>query len=125
MGSADFWYGKSRAEWEEIWRLERLREDEMLAFYDEVIAGGGRITKKALAEKFNLTRTRTQHLIRRRVEARERARMFDERERMHAEIERLKEAPTFTGIAERLWMTLGWLAAELEKRRVDQAGGPA
>ena len=123
MGSADFWYGKSRAEWEEIWRLERLREDEMLAFYDGVVAGGGRITKKALAEKFNLTRTRTQHLIRRRVEACERKRMFDERERMHAEIERLKAAAAFTGIAERLWMTLGWLAMELEKRRVGPAGG--
>ena len=111
MGSADFWYGKSRGEWLEIWRLERLREDEMLAFHDEVIAGGGRITKKALAEKFNLTRPRTQHLVRRHVEARE-------RKRMHAEIERLKAGATFTGIAERLWMTLGGLATELEKRRV-------
>ena len=112
-----FWEEKSRGEWLEIWRQERLREDEMLAFYDKVVAGGGRITKKALAEKFNLSRTRTQHLIRRHDEARERARMFDERERMHAEIERLKAGATFTGIAERLWMTLGWLATELEKKR--------
>lgn len=110
----DWWSGKSRAEWEEIWRLERQREDAMLAFWDEV---GGRITKKALAEKFNLTRTRTQLLIRRRLEARERERLRVERERMHAEIERLKAAATFTGIAERLWMTLGWLAMELEARR--------
>lgn len=112
---SDFWCGKSRAEWEEIWRLERLREDAMLAYYDEV---GGRITKKALAEKFNLTRTRTQLLIRRLVEARERGRLRDERDRMHAEIERLKASAAFTVMAERLWMTLGWLATELETRRV-------
>jgi hypothetical protein len=99
-------------EWEEIWRQERLREDEMLAFCDEV---GDRITKKALAEKFNLKPTRVGHLIRRRDDARERQRMRDE-------IERLK-ANTFTAIAERLWMELGWLAMELEKRRVEEPGG--
>jgi hypothetical protein len=101
-----FWGGKSDEEWEEIWRLERLREDEMLAFHDEV---GGRITRKALAAKFDLKPTRVSHLVRRHVEARERARMLDE-------IERLK-ANTFTAIAERLWLDLGWLATELEKRR--------
>jgi hypothetical protein len=106
-----FWGGKSDEEWEEIWRQERLREDEMLAFHDEV---GGRITKKALAEKFNLTPTRVGLLVRRHVEALERARMLDE-------IERLK-ANTFTAIAERLWMDLGWLATELEKRRVGRQG---
>jgi hypothetical protein len=101
-----FWGGKSEEEWQGIWRKERLREDEMLAFHDEV---GGRITKKALAEKFNLKPTRVGLLVRRRVEARE-------RERMLVEIERL-EANTFTAIAERLWVELGWLATELEKRR--------
>jgi hypothetical protein len=109
----DWWSGKSRAEWEEIWRLERLREDAMLAFWDEV---GGRITKKALAEKFNLTPTRTQHLIRRREEARERARMLAEIERLKTTAHITAKASTFTAIAERLWMTLGWLATELEKR---------
>jgi hypothetical protein len=98
-------------EWEEIWRLERLREDQMLAFHDEV----GGLTKKALAEKFNLRPQRVGHLIRRRDEDRERQRMRDE-------IERLK-ANTFTAIAERLWMELGWLAMELEKRRVEEPGG--
>ena len=107
-----FWGGKSDEEWQEIWRLERLREDEMLAFHDEV---GGQITKKALAEKFNLRRGRVGILIRRRVEAQERHRMF-------VEIEQLK-ANTFTAIAERLWMDLGWLATELEKRRVEEPGG--
>ena len=100
-----FWGGKSEEEWREIWSQEWLREDEMLAFHDEV---GGRITKKALAEKFNLKPTRVSLLVRRREEARERGRMQDE-------IARLK-ANTFTAIAERLWMELEWLATELEKR---------
>jgi|HubBroStandDraft_6_1064221.scaffolds.fasta_scaffold94992_4 hypothetical protein len=108
-----FVWEKSDEEWEEIWRQERLREDEMLAFCDQV---GGRITKKALAAKFNLKPTRVGLLIRRRDEARERARMLDEIERLKGE--RLKaRATTFTAIAERLWMELGWLATELEKRR--------
>lgn len=102
------WNGKSWEEWAEIWSQERLREDEMLAFHDEV---GGQITKKALAEKFDLKPTRVSLLVRRHVEARE-------RERMLVEIEQLK-ADTFAAIAERLWMELGWLAAELEKRRVE------
>ena len=105
-----FWDGKSEAEWSEIWRLERLREDEMLACWDEV---GGRITGKALAEKFNLKVGRVNRLIRARREARE-------RERLWAELEQLRlkaTANTFTSIAERLWMDLGWLATELEKRR--------
>jgi hypothetical protein len=101
-----YWGGKSQEEWDQIWRLERLREDEMLAFHDQV---GGQITKKALAEKFDLKPTRVGLLIRRRDEARE-------REHTRVEIERLK-ANGFTEIAEQLWMTLGWLAAELEKRR--------
>jgi len=88
----------------------------MLAFYDEI---GGRITKKALAEKFNLKPTRVGLLVRRHVDAHERERMLDE-------IDRLKEN-TFTAIAERLWMDLGWLATEIEKRRVTlgmAGGGP-
>jgi hypothetical protein len=105
------WDGKSEAEWQEIWAEERLREDAMLAFHDEV---GDRMTKKALAAKFNLKPTRVSLLIRRRVEARE-------RESMLAKIERLEElrakSSTFTSIAERLWMDLGWLATEIEKRR--------
>lgn len=101
----NFWDGKSKEEWVEIWRLERLREDEMLALYDEI---GGAITKKALAAKFNLKPTRVGDLVRRHVEA-------AERQRMLVEIERLK-ADTFTAIAERLWMDLGWLAMELERR---------
>lgn len=104
------WGGKSEAEWEEIWRQERLREDKMLAFHDEV---GDRMTKKALAAKFNLKPTRVGLLVRRRDEARE-------RERMRVEIERLRlkaTANSFTAVAERLWMVLGWLATELEKRR--------
>jgi hypothetical protein len=100
------WGGKSEEEWREIWRLERLREDQMLAFRDAV---GGRITKKALAGKFDLKPTRVGNLVRRHVEAQERGRLF-------AEIEALK-ADSFTAMAERLWMELGWLAAELEKRR--------
>jgi hypothetical protein len=102
-----FWQGKSDEEWLEIWRLERLREDEMLAFHDEV---DGRITKKALAEKFNLKPTRVSLLINRHIEA-------QHRDRMAAEIKRLK-AIGFVEIAEQLWTTLGWLATELEKRRV-------
>jgi predicted HTH domain antitoxin len=54
-------------------------------------------------------------LIRRRDEA-------QHRERIAVEIKRLK-ADTFTAIAERLWMDLGWLATELEKRRVEEPGG--
>ena len=105
-----FWGGKSQEEWDEIWRQERLREDEMLAFHDAV---GDRMTKKALAAKFNLKPTRVGLLIRRQDEARERARMIAELERL-----RLKAtARTFTAIAERLWMTLGWLATEIEERR--------
>jgi hypothetical protein len=106
-----FWGGKSLEEWEETWRLERLREDEMLAFVDEV----GGLTQKALAAKFNLRPGRVSLLVRRHVEAQERERMLDE-------IKRLK-ANTFTAIAEKLWMDLGWLAMELEKRRVDRQGG--
>lgn len=106
------WGGKSEEEWSEIWHQERLRENEMLAFHDEV---GGQITKKALAEKFNLKPTRVGLLVRHHVEA-------HERERMLVEIERLK-ADTFTAIAERLWMELGWLATELEKRRPVLIGG--
>jgi hypothetical protein len=109
------WWDGTREEIDEYFRQERAREDAMLAFWDEV---GGRITKKALAAKFNLKPTRVGLLIRRREEARE-------REALHAKIERLEEgahiaarAGTFTAIAERLWMTLGWLATELEKRRV-------
>jgi hypothetical protein len=108
----ELWDGKSLKEWQEIKRQERLREDEMLAFHDEV---GGRITKKALAEKFNLKPTRVGLLVRRHVED-------QERERTLVEIEWLK-ADTFTAIAERLWMELGWLATELEKRRVEEPGG--
>lgn len=111
-----FWDGKSDEEWQEIWRLEQLREDEMLAFWDEV---GGGITKKALAAKFNFKPTRVSHLIRRREDARERERMYDEIARL-----RLKaNAGVFTAMAERLWMDLGWLAAELEKRQVENPGG--
>jgi hypothetical protein len=108
-----FWGEKSDEEWQEIWRQERLRADQMLAFHDEV----GGLTKKALAAKFNLKPTRVGLLIRRRDDAREDERMRVERERMHAEIERLKAAAAFTAMAERLWMELGWLAMELEKRR--------
>jgi hypothetical protein len=112
--SLSFWGGKSEEEWQEIWRQERLREDAMLAFHDEV---GGRITKKALAAKFNLKPTRVGLLIRRREEARERARMLDEIERLKTTAHITARATTFTAIAERLWMELGWLATELEKRR--------
>jgi hypothetical protein len=106
------WGGKSGEEWREFWRLERLREDAMLAFHDEV---GGRIAKKALAERFGLKPTRVGFLVRRREEARE-------RERMLVGIKRLK-ADTFILMAERLWMDLGWLATELEKRRAASGGG--
>jgi|HubBroStandDraft_6_1064221.scaffolds.fasta_scaffold199721_3 hypothetical protein len=109
----DGWNGKSRAEWEEIWRLERLREHAMLAFWDEV---GGRITKKALAEKFNLTPTRVGLLVRQVEARRERGRMLDEIERLKTSAHIPARASTFTAIAERLWMDLGWLATELEKR---------
>jgi hypothetical protein len=110
---------ESEEEREEIWRLERLRVDEMLAFHDEVC---GRITKKALAEKFNLRPGRVCLLIRRQNEARVRERLLEERELRNAEIERLKAAATFTGLAERLWMTLGWLATALEERRGARIG---
>jgi uncharacterized protein (UPF0335 family) len=101
----DFWDGKSKEEWREIWRLERIREDEMLAFCDEVDS----ITHKALAEKFDLKPARVGWLIRRRDASRR-------SERLHLEIKRLKEND-FTTMAEKLWMELGWLATELEKRR--------
>jgi hypothetical protein len=104
----------------EIWRQERLREDAMLAFWDEV---GGRITKKALAAKFNLTPTRVSLLVRRHVEAQERKRMLAEIERLKTSAHINARASTFTAIAERLWMDLGWLAMELEKRRVGQVEG--
>ena len=118
------WDGKSKEEWREIWRLERLREDEMLAFHDEV---GGKITGKALAEKFNLSPSRVCKRLRRRREEQERGRMANERERLHAEIERLKASAAFTAIAERLWMDLEWLATELEssKSGSDQASNPS
>ena len=98
--------GKSREEWDEIWRRERLREDEMLDFWDEV---GGEITGKALAEKFDLKVGRVNRLIRSRRESREREQLF-------VKIEQL-EQETFTSLAERLWMDLGWLATELERRK--------
>ena len=98
--------GKSREEWNEFWRRERLREDEMLDFWDEV---GGNITGKALAEKFDLRVGRVNRLIRSRRESRERKHLF-------VKIEQL-EQETFTSLAERLWMDLGWLAMELERRK--------
>ena len=55
------------------WRLERLREDEMLAFHDAV---GGGITQKALAKKFNLKPSRVSLLVRRHIEAQQRERML-------------------------------------------------
>jgi hypothetical protein len=106
----NLWCGKTDAEWREIWRLERLREDDMLVYHDEV---GGQITGKALAEKFNLRVGRVRHLIRRRREDRE-------RERLSAELEQFK-TDSFTSIAERLWMDLGWLATELEKQAATAA----
>jgi len=101
--------GKSEEEWAEIWRQERLREDEMLAFYDEA---PWRLTKKELAKKFNLRPTRVSLLTRRRDERRH-------RERMAAALEMM----SFTATAERLWMDLGWLATELEKRANRPTGG--
>ena len=101
--------GKSEEEWAEIWRQERLREDEMLAFYDEA---PWRLTKKELAKKFNLRPTRVSLLTRRRDEQRH-------RERMAAALEMM----SFTATAERLWMDLGWLATELEKRANRPTGG--
>ena len=109
-----FWDGKSAEEWEEIWRLERLREDQMLAFDDEI---GGAITKKALAAKFGLKPTRVGLLIRRRAEARERAALLAKIERLETTAHITARASAFTAICERLWMELGWLATELEKRR--------
>lgn len=104
--SWDGYGGKSLEEWQEIWRQERLREDEMLVFYDH---HDSPITGKALAEIFNLTPARVNLLIRRRREARE-------RERMANELEQLK-ADTFTAMAERLWMDLGWLVMALENTK--------
>lgn len=106
------WLGKTNEEWLEIWRQERLRENEMLDFRDSF---NGHITNKALAEKFNLKPTRVGLLIRREARAREEARMFDE-------IERLK-ANTFTAMAEKLWIELEWLATELERRSKPDACG--
>jgi hypothetical protein len=97
----------------ERWRLERLRENAMLAFHDEI---GGGMTGKALALKFDLRPGRVCKLLRERRESRE-------REALHVKIERLEagahiaaRAGTFTAIAERLWMDLGWLASSLENR---------
>jgi uncharacterized protein (UPF0335 family) len=97
----------------EIWRQERLREDEMLAFYDQCKEP---ITRKALAEKFDLKATRVCLLVRRHVEYQERERLAVERVHMEAELEGLKGGAAFTRLAEGLWMTLGWLAQELEER---------
>jgi hypothetical protein len=99
--------------WREHWDQERLREEAMLAFHDEV---GGKITRKALAEKFDLSPTRVCLLVRRHVEALELGRMHAELRQRNAEIERLKASAAFTAVAERLWMDLGWLAMELESR---------
>lgn len=109
------WWDKPEAEWAEIWRQERLREDEALAYWDQI---GGAITKKSLAAKFNLKPTRLGLLIREREARRERARMLGEIERLKTSAHINARASTFTAIAERLWMDLGWLAMELEKRRV-------
>jgi hypothetical protein len=98
--------------WLDIWREEQLREKEMLVFYDAV---NGRITKKALAEKFNLRPVRVGLLVRRHEERLD-------HERMLAEIERLR-ANTFTSMAEKLWIELGWLRLELERRRAFRAWG--
>ena len=106
------WWDGTTEEINEHFRQQWLREDQMLAFHDQV---GGQMTKKALAAKFNLKPTRVSLLIRRRDDARERASML-------AKIERLEElrakSSTFTSIAERLWMDLGWLAMELERRKI-------
>lgn len=101
-------------EWNEIWRQERLREDAMLAFHDEV---GDRITRKALADKFDLKPTRVTLLIRRRREERKLAQLFAKIEQLETSQQISAKTSTFTAIAERLWMDLGWLAMELEKRR--------
>jgi len=111
------WYGKTDAEWREIWRQERLREDDALAYYDEV---GGQITGKALAQKFDLGVGRVNRLLRRRREGRERALLFDKIERFEQE----RASNAFASVAERLWMDLGWLATELEKRRCGHVSTP-
>ena len=89
-----------------VWRLERIREDEMLAFSDGVDYP---ITNKALAEKFDLRPGRVGILLRQRREARK-------LERMQTEIKQLREA-NFTTMAEKLWMELEWIATKLEQRR--------
>jgi hypothetical protein len=109
-----YWGGKSEEEWDEFWRQERLREDAMLAFHDEI---GGRITQKALAAKFGLKPTRVSLLIRRRTMAREREALLAKIERLETTAHIPARASTFTAVAERLWMELEWLATELEKRR--------
>jgi hypothetical protein len=108
MNGLDYW-----ERMREIWRLERQREDEMLAFYDQCEEP---VTRKALAAKFDLKPTRVCLLVRRHVEAQERERLAVERVRMEAELEGLKGEGAFTRLAEDLWMTLGWLAQELEER---------
>jgi hypothetical protein len=89
-------------------------EAAMLAFHDEV---GGRITKKALAAKFNLKPTRVGLLVRRHVDKQERGRMLDKIKRLETTAHITARASTFTAIAERLWMDLGWLAMALEERK--------
>jgi len=89
-----------------VWRLERIREDEMLAFSDGVDYP---ITNKALAEKFDLRPGRVGILLRQRREARK-------LERMQTEIKQLREV-NFTTMAEKLWMELEWIATKLEQRR--------
>jgi len=89
-----------------VWRLERIREDEMLAFSDGVDYP---ITNKALAEKFDLRPGRVGILLRQRREARK-------LERMQTEIKQLREV-NFTAMAEKLWMELEWIATKLEQRR--------
>jgi len=90
----------------EVWRLERIREDKMLAFSDGIDYP---ITNKALAEKFDLRPVRVGLLLRQRREARK-------LERMQTEIKQLREV-NFTTMAEKLWMELEWIATKLEQRR--------
>jgi hypothetical protein len=105
------WWDGTREEIDEYFRQQWEREAQLLAFFDEV---GGRMTRKALAAKFNLKPGRVCMLVRRHVEQQERA-------QLHAKVERLEQERTFTSIAERLWMDLGWLATELEKRATTSA----
>jgi hypothetical protein len=98
----------------EEYRRQWAREDQALAFWDEV---DGRITGKALAAKFNLKASRLCMLLRRHRERRERGRLLDKIERLEAGAHIAARAGTFTAVAERLWMELGWLATELENRR--------